>query len=106
LTAALALAHASNDEAAAARLGQLAKGRHAAIARRALVARALEKGRGDEAIAAMGDADDAMFGATDRAVVATLAQADAASLEKWLAPIDRDPEVELLAAAIRAAADA
>jgi lipopolysaccharide biosynthesis regulator YciM len=103
LTAALALAHASNDEAAAARLAQLAKGRHAAVARRAIVARALEKGRGDEAIAAMGDADDATFAPKDRAVIGTLAQADAGALEKWLAPLDRDPEMSLLAAAIRAA---
>src|SRR5262249_41845560 len=52
LTAALALAYPAGDAAAAtARLDQLAKGRHAAVARRALVARALEKGSGADAIA-------------------------------------------------------
>ena len=103
LTAALALAHANGDEVATARLRELARGTHAAVARRALVARALEKRRGDEAIAAIADAPEGTFTPKDMAVIGTLAQADLPTLEKWLAPIDRDPQIGILSAAIRAA---
>jgi hypothetical protein len=103
LSAAIALAHGSTEDIADARLSALAKGPHAAIARRALVARALEKGRGEDAIAAMTDAPEGAFSPKDRAIIGTLAHADPRAVEKWLEAIDGDVDDGLLSGAIRAA---
>ena len=51
----------------------------------------------------LGEAADGVFDAKEYAVIGALANADLATLEKWLAPLDRDPEAAVLAGAIRAA---
>jgi hypothetical protein len=103
LAAAMALAHPSPEAAIVQRLERLAHGTLPRIARRALSAHALESGNAAAVMSTLEQGPEDTFSARDRAVIGALAGAEPSALEKWLEPLDRDPEWGMLAAAIRSA---
>ena len=92
LAAGTALAYPSPEAAVTQRLESLAHGTLPRVARRALAAHALRMGDTVAVMSSLNDAPEDTYNVRDRAVIGALAGAEPSSLEKWLEPLDRDPE--------------
>src|SRR6185295_7573122 len=84
-------------------LTKLAAGPHGPTARRALAAYAIDKGKSEVARATLSDAAEGTFTAADRVAIGALAHADVAAIATALDAVLEDPELGVLASAVRAA---
>jgi hypothetical protein len=103
LAVAFALVRPNQEGQAIARLERLTDGKLGRIARRTLIAHALERGDKERARAMLDNAPADTFDAVDRALLGVLAEAEPQRLRVWLDALGRDAAGRAALAPLRAA---
>jgi cellulose synthase operon protein C len=103
LGAAVAAACPPNEAAAVPLLGHLMDGSLAGLARRALAAHGIKSDNPTFALSVLSDVADPAFSAADKVAIAALAKAETTKGQSALESLESDPDLNLLANAVRAA---